>query len=57
MGVAFTMFLSQSSGTAVSVTNLSFTTATPCFASGGSETASFIRSGKLLMEMSRARSN
>jgi len=42
---AFTMSLSQNSGTVVSVTNLTFTTATPCFVSGGSATGSFILSG------------
>jgi hypothetical protein len=42
---AFTTSLTQNSGTVVSVTNLNFTTATPCFASGGSETGSFILSG------------
>ena len=42
---ALTTSLTQDSGTAVSVTNLSFTTATPCFSSGGSETGSFILSG------------
>jgi hypothetical protein len=42
---AFTTSLMQNSGTVVSVTNLNFTTATPCFASGGSETGSFILSG------------
>jgi hypothetical protein len=42
---AFTTSLAQNSGTVVSVTNLSFTTATPCFASGGSETGSFMLSG------------
>jgi hypothetical protein len=42
---AFTTSLIQNSGTVVSVTNLSFTTATPCFASGGSGTGLFILSG------------
>ncbi len=42
---AFTTSLIQNSGSVVSVTNLNFTTATPCFASGGSETGSFILSG------------
>jgi hypothetical protein len=42
---AFTTSLMQNSGTVVSVTNLNFTTATPCFASAGSETGSFILSG------------
>lgn len=42
---AFTTSLLQNSGTVVSVTNLRFTTATPCFASGGSATAAFVLSG------------
>ena len=41
----FTTSLNQSSGTAVTVTNLSFTTSTPCFSSGGTETGSFVLSG------------
>ncbi len=41
----FTTLLNQSSGTAVTVTNLSFTTSTPCFSSGGTETGSFVLSG------------
>ena len=42
---AFTTSLYQNSGTVVSVTTLGFNTATPCFASGGSATGSFILSG------------
>jgi hypothetical protein len=42
---AFTTSLAQNSGSVVSVTNLRFTTATPCFASGGSATAAFVLSG------------
>jgi hypothetical protein len=41
----FTTSLSQSSGTAVTITNLSFTTSTPCFSSGGTETGTFVLSG------------
>jgi hypothetical protein len=43
--LTFTTSLSQMSGTAVSVTNLNFTTATPCFVSGGTETGGFTLSG------------
>jgi hypothetical protein len=42
---AFTTTFTQMSGSSVNVTNLTFTTATPCFVSGESETASFILSG------------
>jgi hypothetical protein len=42
---AFTTTLNQSSGTSVSITSLSFTTSTPCFSSGGTETGSFVLSG------------
>jgi hypothetical protein len=42
---AFTTTFTQMSGTSVNVTNLSFTTASPCFVSGETETASFILSG------------
>src|ERR1700680_144904 len=43
---AFTTSLTQSNGTAtVTGTNLSFTTSTPCFTSGGSQTGSFVLSG------------
>ena len=42
---AFTTTFTQMSGTSVNVTNLTFTTASPCFVSGETETASFILSG------------
>lgn len=42
---ALTTTFTQMSGNAVSVTNLTFTTATPCFVSGESGTGSFILSG------------
>ena len=41
----FTTSLTQSSGTVVTGTNLSFTTSTNCFTSGGSQTGSFVLSG------------
>jgi hypothetical protein len=37
----------QSNGSSVTGTNLTFTTSTPCFTSGGSQTGSFILSGNL----------
>src|ERR1700674_4208886 len=44
--LAFTTSLTQSNGTAtVTGTNLSFTTSTSCFTSGGSQTGSFVLSG------------
>ena len=43
---AFTTSLTQGSGTVVVTgTNLSFTTSTACFTSGGSQTGSFVLSG------------
>jgi len=43
---AFTTSLTQSNGTAtVTGTNLTFTTSTPCFTSGGSQSGSFVLSG------------
>jgi hypothetical protein len=43
---AFTTSLTQSNGTTtVTGTNLNFTTSTPCFTSGGSQTGSFVLSG------------
>jgi hypothetical protein len=45
--LSFTTSLMQNSGTAVTGTNLTFTTATPCFTSGGTQTGSFILSGNL----------
>jgi hypothetical protein len=42
---SFTTSFRQRSGTDVSVTNLTFTTSSPCFDSGGTETASFLLSG------------
>jgi hypothetical protein len=41
----FTTSLMQNSGTVVTGTNLSFTTNTPCFTSGGTQTGSFVLSG------------
>ena len=43
--LTFTTSLSQSNSTAVTGTNLSFTTSTPCFTSGGTQTGSFVLSG------------
>lgn len=42
---AFTTTFNQMSGNSVSVTNLTFTTASPCFVSGETGSASFILSG------------
>jgi len=42
---AFTTTFTQMTGNSVNVTNLTFTTASPCFVSGETETASFILSG------------
>lgn len=42
---AFTTSFTQMSGNSVNVTNLSFTTQTPCFVSDESETAAFVLSG------------
>jgi hypothetical protein len=42
---AFTTTFTQMNGSSVIVTNLSFTTASPCFVSGETETAAFILSG------------
>lgn len=41
----FTATFIQSSGSGVTVTNLNFTTATPCFASGSTATGGFTLSG------------
>ena len=43
----FTTTLTQSSGSSVSVTNLNFTTSSPCFASGSTATGGFTLSGNL----------
>ena len=43
--LSFSTSLMQNSGTVVTGTNLSFTTATPCFTSGGTQTGSFVLSG------------
>jgi hypothetical protein len=43
----FTATFNQSSGSNVSITNLNFTTATPCFASGSTATGGFTLSGNL----------
>jgi len=43
--LSFTTSLMQNSGTAVTGTNLVFTTSTPCFTSGGTQTGSFVLSG------------
>lgn len=42
---AFTTSLMQNNGTVVTGTNLVFTTQTPCFTSGGTQTGSFVLSG------------
>lgn len=42
---AFTTTFTQMSGSSVGVTSLTFTTASPCFVSGETATASFILSG------------
>ena len=41
----FTVTLTQSGGNGVSITNLNFTTASPCFASGSTATGGFTLSG------------
>jgi hypothetical protein len=41
----FTTAFRQGGGTDVSVSNFTFTTSSPCFVSGGTETASFILGG------------
>ncbi len=41
----FTATFTQSSGSGVTITNLNFTTSTPCFASGSSATGGFVLSG------------
>ncbi|MCU1269259.1 MAG: hypothetical protein JWN74_553 [Acidobacteriaceae bacterium] len=43
----FTTTLTQSSGSSVSVTNLNFTSSSPCFASGSTATGGFTLSGNL----------
>jgi hypothetical protein len=43
----FTATFTQSSGSSVSVTNLNFTTSSPCFASGSTATGGFTLSGNL----------
>ena len=43
--LTFTTSFTQSNGSTVTGTNLSFTTSTPCFTSGGSQTGSFVLSG------------
>lgn len=42
---AFSTSLTQSTGTTLSVTNFTFTTASPCFVSGGTETGGFTLAG------------
>lgn len=42
---AFTTTFTQMTGSSVNVTKLSFTTSSPCFVSGETETASFVLSG------------
>ena len=51
---ALTTTFTQMSGSAVSVTNLTFTTSTPCFVSGETETASFVLSGNFSGSVSGA---
>jgi len=43
--LTFTTSLTQTSGTSVTGANLTFTTQTPCFTSGGTQTGSFVLSG------------
>ncbi len=43
----FTATFTQSSGSDVSITNLNFTTSSPCFASGSTATGGFTLSGNL----------
>ncbi len=43
--LTFTTSFTQSNGSTVTGTNLTFTTSTPCFTSGGSQTGSFVLSG------------
>ena len=43
----FTATFTQSSGSGVTITNLNFTTASPCFASGATATGGFTLSGNL----------
>jgi hypothetical protein len=43
--LTFTTSFTQNNGSTVTGTNLSFTTSTPCFTSGGSQTGSFVLSG------------
>jgi len=43
--LSFTTSLMQNNGTAVTGTNLVFTTTTPCFTSGGTQTGSFVLNG------------
>jgi hypothetical protein len=45
---AFNTTFTQMSGNSVNVTNLTFTTASPCFVSGETETASFVLSGNFM---------
>jgi len=46
LALGFTTSLTQGNGSAtVTGTNLSFSTSTPCFTSGGSQTGSFVLSG------------
>lgn len=51
---AFTTTFTQMTGSSVSVTNLTFTTSSPCFVSGETETASFILSGNFSGNVSGA---
>jgi hypothetical protein len=50
----FTTSFHQSGGTDVAVTNFTFTTSSPCFVSGGTETASFVLSGNFSGDVSGA---
>lgn len=51
---AFTTTFTQMTGSSVNVTNLTFTTASPCFVSGETETASFVLSGNFSGSVSGA---
>jgi hypothetical protein len=48
----FTTSLRQSGGNDVTVTNFTFTNSSPCFVSGGTETASFVLSGNFIGDVS-----
>lgn len=51
---AFTTTFTQMTGSSINVTNLTFTTTSPCFVSGETETASFVLSGNFSGSVSGA---